>query len=96
MSPDFGHIKKIMRDLDHKILVTPGDTTFTNPDLFEPEGIVVLQGKGPSVENVAVHVWDQRRRGHPGEVPGPRSRLPDRSHDPGNREQLLHRQAAVV
>ena len=47
-----------MRDLDHKILVTRGDTTFMNPDLFEPEGIVVLEGKGPSVENVAVYVWN--------------------------------------
>ena len=58
MALDFGHIKKIMRDLDHKILVTRGDTTFMNPDLFEPEGIVVLEGKGPSVENVAVYVWN--------------------------------------
>jgi len=58
MSLDFGHIKTIMRDLDHKILVTPNDTTFMNPELFEPEGIVVMQGKGPSVENVAVYVWE--------------------------------------
>ena len=58
MSLDFGHIKKIMRDLDHKILVTENDTTFMNPELFEPEGIVVMKGKGPSVENVAVYVWE--------------------------------------
>jgi 6-pyruvoyl-tetrahydropterin synthase len=58
MSLDFGHIKKIMRDLDHKILVTGNDATFMNPELFEPEGIVVMKGKGPSVENVAVYVWE--------------------------------------
>ena len=29
------------------------------PDLFEPEGIVVIKGKGPSVENVAHHVFDR-------------------------------------
>ena len=45
MALDFGHIKKIMRDLDHK---DPGDRSldldfFTNPELFEPEGIVVLK-----------------------------------------------------
>lgn len=59
MSIDFGHLKQIMRDLDHKILVTESDTTFMNPELFEPAGIVVLKGKGPSVENVAVHVWER-------------------------------------
>lgn len=58
MSLDFGDIKDIMRDLDHKILVTPQDTTFLDPTLFEPEGVVVLQGKGPSVENVAHYVFD--------------------------------------
>ena len=30
-----------------------------NPELFDPEGIVVLKGKGPSVENVALYVWEQ-------------------------------------
>ena len=47
-----------MSDLDHKILVTESDRTFMNPELFEPEGMVVLKGKGPSVENVAVYVWE--------------------------------------
>ncbi len=58
MSLDFGHIKKVMRDLDHKMLVVEADTTFTNPEHFEPEGIVVIPGKGPSVENVAHYVFD--------------------------------------
>ena len=59
MTLDFGRLKQIMRDLDHMILVTEHDRTFLDPALFEPEGIVVLQGKGPSVENVAAHVWER-------------------------------------
>src|SRR5262245_5777041 len=58
MSLDFGDIKDIMRDLDHKILVVESDRTFMDPALFEPEGVVVLKGKGPSVENVAHYVYD--------------------------------------
>jgi len=56
MSLDFGDIKAIMRGLDHKILVTDQDTAFLDPDLFEPEGVVRLEGRGPSVENVATYV----------------------------------------
>ena len=59
MSLDFGHIKDVMRNLDHKMLVVESDTTFMDPALFEPEGIVVLPGKGPSVENVAHYVFDK-------------------------------------
>ena len=58
MSLEFGDIKAVMRFMDHKMLVTEQDTTFLNPDLFEPEGVVVLKGKGPSVENVAAYVFD--------------------------------------
>lgn len=58
MSLDFGAIKKVMRDLDHKMLVVESDRTFMDPALFEPEGIVVLKGRGPSVENVTHHVFD--------------------------------------
>jgi 6-pyruvoyl-tetrahydropterin synthase len=57
MALDFGDLKRIMRFLDHKIIVSEADTTFLNSDLFEPEGVVVLPGKGPSVENVAHYVW---------------------------------------
>jgi 6-pyruvoyl-tetrahydropterin synthase len=59
MTLDFGRLKQIMRDLDHKIMVTRHDSTFLNPALFEHEGIVVLDGRGPSVENVAAHVWER-------------------------------------
>jgi 6-pyruvoyltetrahydropterin/6-carboxytetrahydropterin synthase len=58
MSLEFGEIKAVMRFMDHKMLVTEQDTTFLNSELFEPEGVVVLKGKGPSVENVALYVFD--------------------------------------
>lgn len=58
MSLDFGDIKNVMRFMDHKMLVTGQDAAFMDPKLFEPEGVVVLKGKGPSVENVAHYVFD--------------------------------------
>ncbi len=59
MSLDFGDLKDIMRRFDHKIIVTDADATFLDPALFEPDGIVLIKGKGPSVENVALHVFDE-------------------------------------
>src|SRR6185503_9476539 len=58
MSLDFGDIKNVMRFMDHKMLITDGDKTFLDSGLFEPEGVVLLKGKGPSVENVAYYVFD--------------------------------------
>jgi 6-pyruvoyltetrahydropterin/6-carboxytetrahydropterin synthase len=58
MSLEFGDIKNVMRFMDHKMLVTEQDTTFLDAGSFEPEGVVVLKGKGPSVENVAAYVFD--------------------------------------
>lgn len=58
MSLEFGEIKAVMRFMDHKMLVTEQDTTFLNSEFFEPGGVVVLKGKGPSVENVAYYVFD--------------------------------------
>jgi 6-pyruvoyltetrahydropterin/6-carboxytetrahydropterin synthase len=58
MSLEFGDIKAVMRFMDHKMLVTEQDATFLNSELFEPEGVVVLKGKEPSVENVAYYVYD--------------------------------------
>lgn len=58
MSIDFGDLKNVMRFMDHKMLVTEQDATFLDSELFEPEGIVMLKGKGPSVENVAHYVFD--------------------------------------
>jgi hypothetical protein len=47
-----------MRFMDHKMLVTEQDRTFLDQGLFEPEGVVMLKGRGPSVENVAYYVFD--------------------------------------
>ena len=58
MSLEFGDIKNVMRFMDHKMLVTEQDQTFLDQGLFEPEGVVLLKGKGPSVENVALYVFD--------------------------------------
>ena len=58
MSLDFGDIKAVMRFMDHKMLVTEQDQTFLDEGRFEPEGVVMLKGKGPSVENVAYYVFD--------------------------------------
>jgi 6-pyruvoyltetrahydropterin/6-carboxytetrahydropterin synthase len=58
MSIEFGDIKNVMRFMDHKMLVTEQDATFLDAKLFEPEGVVMLKGKGPSVENVAAYVFD--------------------------------------
>jgi 6-pyruvoyltetrahydropterin/6-carboxytetrahydropterin synthase len=58
MSLEFGDIKAVMRFMDHKMLVTEQDAAFLNSAHFEPEGVVVLKGKGPSVENVAQYVFD--------------------------------------
>lgn len=58
MSIDFGDLKRLMRDLDHRIIITEQDKTFKDANLFEPEGVVLLKGKGPSVENVARHIWE--------------------------------------
>jgi len=71
MSLDFGEVKHVMRSLDHKMLVVASDATLMNPALFDPAGIVVLEGKGPSVENVAHHVFN-------GVVDLIRARYPDR------------------
>lgn len=57
MSLEFGDLKNIMRHLDHKIIVTADDKVFLESGIFEPEGMVLIEGKGPSVENVALHVW---------------------------------------
>ncbi len=58
MSIDFGDLKSVMRSLDHKMLITGQDTAFLDAGLFDPEGVVILKGKGPSVENVARYVFD--------------------------------------
>lgn len=57
MTLEFGDLKNLMRDLDHKIIVTKDDLLFAESGTFEPEGMVIVEGRGPSVENVALHIW---------------------------------------
>lgn len=59
MSVDFGALKGIFRDLDHKMLISHRDRTFRDSGLFEPEGVVVMPGDNPSVENVALYCMDR-------------------------------------
>ena len=59
MSVDFGALKDIFKDLDHKMLISEQDQTFLDADLFEREGVVVLPGCNPSVENVTHYCMDQ-------------------------------------
>ena len=59
MSVDFGALKDIFKFLDHKMLVSEQDEVFLRSDLFEPEGVVVLPGGNPSVENVALYCMNE-------------------------------------
>ena len=56
MSLDFGALKAVLKRLDHKVLVAGDDPEFTDPARWDPAGVVVIAGRGPSVENVAQHV----------------------------------------
>jgi 6-pyruvoyltetrahydropterin/6-carboxytetrahydropterin synthase len=70
MALDFGDLKRVLRELDHKMLVVPSDREFVDPALFEPEGVVVIEGKGPSVENVARYAWNKVVETIRGKFPG--------------------------
>lgn len=59
MSVDFGALKGIFEGLDHKMLVSRNDASFLDPKLFEPEGVVVMPGGNPSVENVALYCLNE-------------------------------------
>lgn len=59
MSVDFGALKSIFKDLDHKMLVSENDRTFLEGGMFEPEGVVVMPGSNPSVENVTHYCMNE-------------------------------------
>ena len=59
MSVDFGALKGIFRFLDHKMLISARDEVFQRADLFDPEGVVVVPGDNPSVENVAEYCLNE-------------------------------------
>ena len=62
MGVDFGVLKGIFKSLDHKMLISEKDRMFLDAELFEPEGVVVLAGDNPSVENVAAHCSREAER----------------------------------
>ncbi len=74
MSLDFADLKQVARALDHKMLVSADDAKFLDPAQFCQEGVVVIAGKGPSVENVARHIFN-------GVVAHIRAKYPDRGID---------------
>jgi 6-pyruvoyl-tetrahydropterin synthase len=57
VSLDVERLLAILRRLDHRVIVTRHDRTFTNPELFDPAGIVAIDGRAPSAENLAMLVW---------------------------------------
>ena len=59
MSVDFGALKDIFKFLDHKMLISDQDATFLDNQIFDPEGVVVMPGKNPSVENVALYCMNE-------------------------------------
>jgi len=59
MSVDFGALKDIFKFLDHKMLISDQDRTFLDSQIFDPAGIVVMPGKNPSVENVALYCMNE-------------------------------------
>jgi 6-pyruvoyl-tetrahydropterin synthase len=59
MTVDFGALKDILKFLDHKMLVSEHDDVFLNSGLFEPEGVVVIPGKNPNVEGVALYAMNE-------------------------------------
>ena len=59
MSVDFGALKAIFKFLDHKMLISENDKTFLQSELFEPEGVVIIPGRNPSVENVTLYCMDK-------------------------------------
>lgn len=59
MSVDFGALKEIFRSLDHRLLVSVRDEIFLDSRLFEPDGIVLIPGANPSVENVARYCMER-------------------------------------
>ena len=74
MSVDFGALKEVFRRLDHRMLVSARDRIFLDGGLFDPEGVVLLPGDNPSVENVALYCMERA-------VEALRQLFPDRGID---------------
>ncbi|MDP6124470.1 MAG: 6-carboxytetrahydropterin synthase [Candidatus Latescibacteria bacterium] len=59
MAVDFGDLKDILRSLDHKMMVSQTDSVFLDESLFDQDGVVLIPGNGPSVENISNYVYDR-------------------------------------
>lgn len=59
MSIDFGALKGIFKHLDHKMLISARDELFQRSDLLDPQGVIVMPGANPSVENVAQYCLNE-------------------------------------
>ena len=59
MSIDFGDLKAVFRHMDHKFLVSETDTAYTEESDLDEEGIIVIPGNNPSVENIAYYCMDK-------------------------------------
>ena len=59
LAVDFGTLKAVFKRLDHKMMVSAEDAVFLDPELFCPEGVVVIPGRNPTVENVANYCMEQ-------------------------------------
>ena len=58
------------------MLISARDETFLDAKLFEPQGVVVMPGENPSVENVAEYCLDQAVEVLPRAVPTARPSVP--------------------
>jgi len=59
LSVDFRSLKDIFKSLDHRMMVSDRDELFLNQEYFDREGVVVLPGRNPSVENLALYCMDE-------------------------------------
>ena len=70
MTIDFGDLKDVFRHMDHRMLVCNGDEAFTESAGFDPEGIIVIPGNNPSVENIAYYCMDRAENVVRSQYPG--------------------------
>jgi len=70
MAIDFGDLKQVFRRMDHKMLVGEADREFVTAQGVDPEGVVVIPGSNPSVENIAYYCQDGVRKVIEHQYPG--------------------------
>jgi 6-pyruvoyltetrahydropterin/6-carboxytetrahydropterin synthase len=58
MTIDFGDVKDVLRQFDHKMIVCDNDELFTNAEAVDPGGVIVVPGTSPTVENISHYCLD--------------------------------------